>query len=200
MLGVDGREVLIDQAKLVFEANEIAAERYRFEVANVFDAAFDPGGDFDIVLCLGLLYHVNRPVELMERIERWNTDLLIIDTDLSTRHGSAFEVKHEPTEHPRHSVDYELILWPTKQAVVDLVKTFGYQVAVLPPAFTTWRGSHDYYTGRRRAYICSRRTPLHSLPNEPIRPVLDVVQGTTRTLASQGWWKARVAARRLRNR
>src|SRR5436309_15490459 len=37
VLGVDGREQYVEQAKLVFEAKGIDASRYRFEVANVFE-------------------------------------------------------------------------------------------------------------------------------------------------------------------
>ena len=197
VVGVDGRQSLIDQANLVFEAKEVDPSRYRFEVANVFDRAFDPGESFDLVLCLGLLYHVNRPVELMQRIAGWNTDLLVIDTDVSGLPGAAFQVRHETTEHASHSVDYELILWPTKRAVLELVKAFGYDAKLLPPRFGNWQGSSDYKHGARRAFICSRRTPLAVVPSEPDRTVIDLAATARRIVSNRVNAQARRVRRRL---
>src|SRR5829696_3161852 len=91
VLGVDGRQMHIDQANLVFQAKAIPPERYRFECANVFELD-PPEAPFDIVLCLGLLYHVSRPVDLIERISAWNTDLLVIDTALVPARGPYFRL------------------------------------------------------------------------------------------------------------
>src|SRR5690348_7260853 len=37
VLGIDGRQMHVDQANLVFEASGIAPERYDFRAANIFD-------------------------------------------------------------------------------------------------------------------------------------------------------------------
>jgi SAM-dependent methyltransferase len=182
VVGVDGRQFLIDQANLVFEAKGVDPKRYRFEVANVFDPAFDPGESFDLVLCLGLLYHVNRPVELMRRIADWNTDLAVIDTDICGLPGAAFKVRHETIEHPRHSVDYELILWPSRQAVVELAGAFGYQTVTLAPHFSDWTGSRDYRLGSRRAFIASKRTAVDRIPGESRRTGAELVDAVRRRL------------------
>ena len=58
----------IDQANLAFEANEIDPARYRFEQANVLGYDYRAWGTFDLILCLGLLYHLAKPVDLFEAI------------------------------------------------------------------------------------------------------------------------------------
>ena len=63
VLGVDNRQMHIDQANLVFEAKGIDSTRYRFEQGDVFTHDF--GDPFDVVLCLGLMEHVAKPVELL---------------------------------------------------------------------------------------------------------------------------------------
>jgi len=80
VLGIDGRQMHVDQANFVFETKGIDPRRYRFERHNLFDLDFSGLGRFDIVLCLGLLYHVNKPIELFEKIAMVNSDLLLIDT------------------------------------------------------------------------------------------------------------------------
>ena len=69
----------LDQANMVFDAIGVEPNRYRFQLSDIFDLELQEE-PFDIVLCLGLLYHVSKPFELMERIAAWNDDLLVIDT------------------------------------------------------------------------------------------------------------------------
>ncbi len=64
VLGIDGRATYLEQAELVFEAKGIEESRYRFERANVFEYALQE--QFDVVLCLGLLNVVAKPVALFE--------------------------------------------------------------------------------------------------------------------------------------
>lgn len=161
VFGVDGRQMHIDQANFVFEVKGIQHERYQFVCGNVFSQLYP--GLFDLVLCLGLLYHVNRPIELMQRIAAVNSDLLIIDTRLQPGEKAAFFVQHENVDEPRMSVDYGLVLVPTRQAVIELVKLFGYHGVVLKPDFDDWTGAWDFQEGLRRAFICARYTELSAL-------------------------------------
>jgi tRNA (mo5U34)-methyltransferase len=165
--GVDGRQMHIDQAHLVFEAKGVDPVRYRFEQADVFAwEAPEPG--FDIALCLGLLYHVSKPFELIERIARWNTDLLVIDTTLDQRPGASFRLVGQDVEDPRSALELPVALHPTRAAVIRMVATYGYHAVMLRPDFTDWTGSGRYRDGERRAFICAKRTALDSLDAEPL--------------------------------
>lgn len=165
VLGVDGRQDHIAQAELVFETREIDHDRYSFVATNVFDADF---GDqrFDIVLCLGFLYHVAKPFELMELISRLNNDLLVIDTAISRIPGRSFELEDEALDESRDAVDYSLALWPTRAAVFDLLRQFDYEAVVLRPQFSSWEGCREYRLGFRRALVCAKQTPLRGLSHE----------------------------------
>ncbi len=168
VLGVDGRQMHVDQANLVMEAKAIDPARYRFQQVNVFD--WDPGEQFDIVLCLGLLYHVARPLELLERCSSWNSDLLVLDTNLSRLPGNAIEIVHENTSDPRASIEYDLVMRPTRQAVIDICRHVGYPRAVmLRPRFSSWEGSNDFRLGLRRAFIAAKNTQLVNLDQERVR-------------------------------
>jgi 2-polyprenyl-3-methyl-5-hydroxy-6-metoxy-1,4-benzoquinol methylase len=80
VLGIDGRQTHIDQANLVFEVKGVDPSRYRFECGNILDFDYRAVEPFDVVLCLGVLYHIHKPTSLLERIAEVNTDVLIIDT------------------------------------------------------------------------------------------------------------------------
>ncbi len=167
VLGIDGRQMHIDQANLVFEAHEIEKPRYAFIKDNIFKTDLTKWEKFDIVLFLGLLYHINKPVELLEKISQINTEILVIDTQVARRGGSYFEVLQEPCEEPRNAIDQEMIFHPTKQAVLALANQFGYAPRMLKPAFSSYEDSYDYLFGYRRAFYCAKKA-LPDVPEESI--------------------------------
>jgi tRNA (mo5U34)-methyltransferase len=159
-LGVDVRQMHVDQANLVFAAKGIDSARYRFERGDVFTHGL--AGRFDVVLCLGLMEHVARPVELLERIAATGADLVVIDTALSRASSSSFELSHsdEPDAHG------ELVLLPTRDAVVELAARSGYTTVALARNMSDYAGLEDYRRLRRLAFICSRGPSLAMLPRE----------------------------------
>ena len=172
VLGIDGWPMHIDQAHFVFRASDIDRQRYDFRLGNVFDVLAREGGRFDVVLCLGLFYHVCKHMTLLEEISRLNSDLLVIDTSLCVREGPVLELAHEPLDEPRNACDYELVMLPSRQAVLDMVSEFGYRVITLEPDFDDYSGAEDFRTGRRRAFLGAKYTNLVSLtaPHDKKQP------------------------------
>jgi tRNA (mo5U34)-methyltransferase len=167
VFGIDGRQLHVDHANLVFEAAGVDRNRYRFEAGNFLEYPFGQGDlGYDIVLCLGVLYHVAKPVELFEVMSRAGADVIVIDTEVSLAPGSMFQVYREPTESPTNAVDYETVFYPTRQAIVDLAGQFGYKAVPLALNVTDWRGMDNYREHRRVAFICARSAPLESLRRE----------------------------------
>jgi tRNA (mo5U34)-methyltransferase len=168
--GVDGRAMHVEQANFVFEVNGVDPARYLFETVDVF--ALDPRkvDRFDIVLCLGLLYHVSRPFELVELIAAANDDLVVIDTDLARGARPLFEVKYDAVEELDSALTHPLVLHPTAAAVEQLLAAFGYQSVMLRVQFDDYTGAGDYERGERRAFIASKRRNLAevALDREPI--------------------------------
>src|SRR5262249_43630360 len=113
-------------------------------------------GNFDVVLCLGLLYHVDRPVELFSRIAVTGARYVVIDTALSALPGTAFEMLREPLDDPRNALACAWVLWPTRDAVSTLAAAQGYDAHVLEPDFPAWEECDDYRDGRRRGFLLTR--------------------------------------------
>lgn len=160
VMGIDGRQMHVDQANFVFEVKEIDKSKYDFVLGNIFDMDLEQFGSFDIVLCLGLIYHVNKHMELIEQMSRVNKDILLIDTNLSRAPGSYLEIHHERVDIPTQALDYELVMLPTKLGMVDMVKQFGYSAAILKPHIQDKAELSDYRLGFRRAFLCAKDTNL----------------------------------------
>jgi SAM-dependent methyltransferase len=154
--GIDGREMHVEQAEFVLSVKGVDPERYRLTAANIFELDLAQEAPFDVVLCLGLLYHVSKPVELVESAASVNTDVLVIDTALSRAEGPCFELRTEPPDDPRMGVEGPLVLRPTLEATVVLARSLGYSVEVLEPDFGDYTGCDDYLAGTRRAFVCAR--------------------------------------------
>jgi tRNA (mo5U34)-methyltransferase len=198
--GIDGRQMHIDQANLVFEQKHVDAGRYEFIVGNVLSDPW-PAGDFDVVLCLGLLYHISKPVELMERIAATKADLVVIDTQIIDAGGSYWLSYREPLSEARNAIDYETVLHPSRKAVIDLVKQFGYDVVPLPLNMTDFRGSRDYLVGERLAFLCASNTDLtHLKPSSWNSPLwrIDIASRVSLRIARATVSALRLNARRAR--
>ncbi len=76
VVGIDGRQINIYQANLVLEAKGVDPSRYQFELGNFFDY---PPGSVDLVLCLGVQYHVSSPVELFDLMAATGAELAARD-------------------------------------------------------------------------------------------------------------------------
>lgn len=164
VLGIDARQMFVDQANFVFDVKEVEGSRYNFVAKNVFYINFQEFGNFDIVFCLGLLYHVYKPISLLEKIAKVNNDFLLIDTKLSMTKGSYMEVSFDRETRDSY-VEHKLAMKPTKQAVFKIVEEFGYSSVILKPRFTDWLGLNDYRRSRR-GFLCTKKTNLSKLPTE----------------------------------
>jgi tRNA (mo5U34)-methyltransferase len=171
VLGIEGRQMHIEQAEFVFSVKEVDQRRYDFVCSDIFKIDFTRFGRFDIVLCLGLFYHVSKHVELLEKIEEVNEDLLVIDTEVARGRGSWMKLRGQNPKRRLSAVDRTLAMTPTKKAVHDLAKELGYEeVVTLEPDFRdehgepSWRGARDYRNGKRRAFVCSKLTDISLLP------------------------------------
>ena len=163
VLGIDGRDTYIEQAELVFEAKGVDKSRYRFEQANVFE--YELREQFDVVLCLGLLNVVSKPVALFELMSASGAPLIVIDTGLSRAPTKLFEVAH--LLESRNKIDYGMVLVPTRRAVFELAGQFGYETTALALNIEDYTRMEDYGSGERLAFICAKGVPLGGLSSEP---------------------------------
>jgi SAM-dependent methyltransferase len=163
---IDGRLMHVLQAELVMAAERIGGRRYRLIHADVLQMDFTPLGRFNIVLCLGLLYHVNQPMQLLERAVSACTDILVIDTSVFPSADPVLAIEHDDLSDPRSALGSDLVFFPSVPALVSMVRALGMRGVVLRPSFSDYSGSEDYRDGKRRAVLCSRHHDLSSL--EPL--------------------------------
>jgi tRNA (mo5U34)-methyltransferase len=164
VVGIDARQTHVDQANLVFEVNEIPRDRYEFVCGDIFDLDYAALGTFDIVLCLGLIYHISKPMELLERIARANTDVLVIDTGLSMAEGAYLELGFESGGSQADGVGGSLVFYPTALAMMAMVRQFGYSIRAVKPDFSDYNGCRDYKSGQRRAFVAVKGADRLSPP------------------------------------
>ena len=165
VVGIDAQRDAVERSQLVFEAREVDPARYRFEIANAVD--WD-GGSFDVVLCLGLLSHVARPLDLMAAIARAEPRLVVIDTEVSRERLPVLELARPYGSGD--SVEHPFLLVPSPAAVSEMAAHFGLSTLALAPRIEDFSGMGDYRRKRRLAFICSRgELPANELRAEPAR-------------------------------
>jgi tRNA (mo5U34)-methyltransferase len=91
VLGVDVRDVNVRRANLIRDHLEIPAERLRFIRSDVFDLDPEQLGRFDVVLMLGLVYHLENPVGGVRIARELTGSLCLIESQLTRQ--------DEPIEH-----------------------------------------------------------------------------------------------------
>ena len=102
VLGIEARDT--NMAKLRFLEQTFKDElEVRFAQSDAKDFTVDRHGRFDLVLCLGLLYHLDAPVAWLSQAAA-TTDAIIVDTayapDAFNLPGNRFEAKLGPlVEH-----------------------------------------------------------------------------------------------------
>jgi SAM-dependent methyltransferase len=162
VLGIDAREPAIEQAKLVFEAKGIDPARYRFEQRDIFEGEL--AESFDVVLCLSLMSHLAKPVELFELMTGADAELLVIETELTRAPDSVFAVSS--SADGRRAIKHKIVLIPSRAAVIELAGEFGYATVPLALNITDYTGLDDYRRHRRLAFFCSKGQSLAMLPIE----------------------------------
>lgn len=83
VVGIDLREVNVRRARLIAQEFGIPADRLSFHQANVLDLRPATLGTFDVVLNLGLIYHLENPVAAMRIARSLTRSLCVIDTLLT---------------------------------------------------------------------------------------------------------------------
>jgi SAM-dependent methyltransferase len=163
VLGIDAKQMFIDQANLVFSAKGIDTTRFRFEQGNIFEHHI--GERFDLVLCLGVMEVTSKPVELFELMSGAGAETILLDTVISRVRSSFFEISK--LNDPRAAVDHEMVLVPSRQAVIELAGNFGFDAVPLAYNITDYTGLEDYQRRQRLAFICSKGVSLAELPRAP---------------------------------
>lgn len=171
VVGIEGRPELVDAANATFAHYGVSPERHRFVAGDVFDVLAREPWEFDVVLCLGFLYHTLRYNELMASIRRCGPAYLIVDTEVADGTPPRVDIRVEDVGPQRNAVadDYAhagrvLSGRPTLAGLETIVGAYGFEVERL----SDWAGLvrdnpedapkvKNYRRGRRVTMRCATR-------------------------------------------
>ena len=146
--GVDLRPQNIAQAQ--FLAEHYGVPNVHFAVRDVDEYA--PDQQWDVVLNLGVLYHVTDPLGLIRRTYELCREFAIIDTNCHREPVSAYLLVGDrdidkPTEGSR-----QLEFHPTYRGVIDTIEAAGFSEVIEIVGFSP--APHDLYQiGTRRCFL-----------------------------------------------
>ncbi len=116
VLGIEGRQAHIEKA--LFAKDALSVKNVDFVQDDVRNLSKDKYGSFDVVLCLGILYHLDVPdvFHFIERIAEVCDDIAVIDTRIAfgptlpfvykgTRYwGHRINEGHDPNDTPEQKI------------------------------------------------------------------------------------------------
>jgi tRNA (mo5U34)-methyltransferase len=131
MLSSRGAEVVaVDYAAKDFYGfavmERLAQTAFDFRQINIFD--IDPAalGAFDIVICLGVLYHLPDPLRGLWTLSKISAPKLILETLVSTKYGEEGVAEYIPGVSPNG--DYTNFWAPTTKCCEMMLGDVGYLV------------------------------------------------------------------------
>lgn len=151
VVGFDARTELIEQANLLKWIT--GADGVEFRVLDFWQMSPEAlGGTFDVVLNLGFLYHVPKPVEALELTKRMSRKRILLDTAVHPSGEFTIHLKWEEPVDVRMAVDEGIVALPTKPSVELMLRHLKVkrwcEIPVrsqdMPP---------DYLTGRRASWL-----------------------------------------------
>jgi tRNA (mo5U34)-methyltransferase len=150
--------------KVGFDTAHRALEsRVESVVADFMTVDLERLGTFDVVLFLGVLYHVRHPMLALERLARITRELLVVETEAVAIPGFEHHAFCEFFESNELNGDVSNWWAPNRRAVEGMCRTAGF------PRIETWVDpesrpqSHDALH-RYRLVVRARKAPAPSSP------------------------------------
>ena len=151
VVGFDARAELIEQARLLKRIT--GAGGVEFRVLDFWQMSPEAlGGGFDVVLNLGFLYHVPKPVEALERTKRMAGEHILLDTAVHPSPEYAIHLKWEEPFDIRTAADEGVVALPTKPGVELMLRHLRFDGWFEIPARSRDMPV-DYLTGRRASWL-----------------------------------------------
>ena len=170
VVGIDIRPENIRRAELVRDHLGIDEDRLSLRVADVYDAG--DLGTFDVVLCLGLIYHLENPVGALRVARRLTGRVCVVESQLVEPHeplrhswgttgeyvdqpaawAAWYEPQVEQDSHPIASAGGVVSLIPNRAALLQALGAAGFSNAEEPPVDP---GLSSQYTERHRLVVAA---------------------------------------------
>lgn len=179
VVGIEGREENIEKARFAKEVLKL--DNITFTQDDVRNLSVEKYGKFDVVLCLGIFYHINAPdvFDFAKNISEVCRQVLILDTHFGVLPNESHIYKeqqyygwtfteHSPTETKEQrlkkmwaSLDNETSFWLTRPSLYNLLSNVGFTSVLTcqnPVAPSQWTDRETIMA------IKGRRQNLYSTP------------------------------------
>jgi hypothetical protein len=110
------------------------------------------GGTFDVVLNLGFLYHLPKPLEALELTKRMSRSHILLDTTVHPSGEFAIYLKWEEPFDIRMAADEGMVALPTKPGVELMLRHLKFNSWIEIPVRTR-ELPIDYLTRRRVSWL-----------------------------------------------
>ena len=165
ILGIEAREHLVNNAFRNMKAYGINGNSYNF-IANDISLEIKKlqPNQFDVIFCLGFLYHTIDHWNLLSEIKRLNPRFVIIDTRIDLSNERIIKLHVDYPGNEAHAVSNEplkkevLVATPSKPALETMLTCLGFsnfQYFDWKKNIKNFRSLVDYYHGKRVTLVAS---------------------------------------------
>lgn len=134
IVAVEGRESGV--VKTGFASEALGLERFEVHHADVRTVTVERFGQFDVVLCLGILYHLDAPeaFDFLGQVARLTRHVALFETQVglagqeTVRHGDLEYrgIRYEEPSTPWASIGNRHSFWPTRASLFNAVARSGF--------------------------------------------------------------------------
>ena len=162
--GFDGRPSNLEEAHRRHPA-------IQFVFADVEEASILQAGAFDLVFCVGLLYHLENPLRALRNLAAITKTILLIESRATPQRESAFYLKQEPMLEDQSL--RSLALYPSESSLIQICYKLGFSSVYRTARFPNHEDFRDQLGRKRqRTILVASKHPVESahllpLPEPP---------------------------------
>lgn len=124
VVGFDGRAELVKQAELI--KSIVGVENVEFKTLDFWDMSPQAlGGTFDIVLNLGILYHLTDPLKALQLTKAMARQYILLDTDVYPSKDSVIKLRWEEAADIRNATGSGIVAHPSKSSIDLMLRHIG---------------------------------------------------------------------------
>jgi SAM-dependent methyltransferase len=158
-LGIDVVDRYVEQANFVKRA--LDEDALEFRLMAIEDVEAEAVGTFDLVLCFGVLFHLENPVLALRKLAAVTERAMVIDTNIASGKRPNWRQRIVGPPNPENlstslwrAPEGAVQLMPTESALLRLLEFLGFQsIERLPPHPDQAR---RYHKGTRATFIATR--------------------------------------------
>ncbi len=151
VVGFDGRAELIKQADLI--RSIVGVDKVEFRVLDFWDMSPQAlGGTFDIVLNLGILYHLTDPLKALQLTKSMAREHILLDTSVYPSREPVIKLRWEEPADIRDATRSGIVASPSKSGIDLMLRHVGVAKWFEIPLRTTDM-PRDYLDHKRASWL-----------------------------------------------